>query len=71
MIGFKIFVIAIAAGYLSGVSAAELPLKPKFAQTQVIPHRQHREMAPAGREKLFKEFLDWLKKRRQQQTGAE
>jgi|GraSoiStandDraft_16_1057320.scaffolds.fasta_scaffold2604513_2 hypothetical protein len=71
MIGFKISVIAIAAGYLSGASAAELPVKPKYAQTQVIPHRQHREIAPAGREKLFKEFLDWLKKRRQPETGAQ
>jgi hypothetical protein len=66
MIGFKISVIAIAAGYLSGAIAAELPLKPKYAKTQVIPHRQHREMAPAGREKLFEEFLDWLKRPRQQ-----
>jgi hypothetical protein len=78
MIAFRIAVLTVAylAACLEGTRASELPFKPKHSHPQITHHRQHgqttssvtlprqqRQTTPSAREKLFKEFLEWLKKR--------
>jgi hypothetical protein len=56
----------VAAGLAAGAltaSSAELPVRIKRPQEQVIDYRKQRDSDPTAKRLLFEEFLEWLKSR--------
>jgi hypothetical protein len=56
-------VVAGLAGGTLAANSADMPVKIKHPQGQVIDQRKSRDSDPAAKKQLFEEFLEWLKSR--------
>jgi hypothetical protein len=63
----RLILVAMGAFLLLAVikpaSSADLPLRPNHSREQVTIRNHPRNTSRPAKELLFREFLDWLKKR--------